>query len=63
MKKEIHDMTSGEIETLIFKDAKHAGELVELPSDIADAIISHPSYKMFPNDLTDWAWETLAADI
>lgn len=63
MKNEIHNMTSAEIETMIFKDATWAGELVEMPVDIANGIISHPSHDMFPVDLTDWAWETLAAEI
>lgn len=51
-------MTSDEIITLIFKDVDIT-TMVEMSEDLAMDIIFHPSYKMFPHNLTDWAWNIL----
>jgi len=59
---EIHQMTSSEIEGIIFQ-GRRMDELVGMPVSVAEEIIDHPGYEFLEEDLKDWAWEAMASEL
>lgn len=58
MTHDVSNMTSTEVEQLIFGDA-HPAELVAMPPELAEEIVVHGTH--LSRSLRDWAWNTFSA--